>query len=88
MQPVPIPWDCADGFFEAYSRLPRAYLDENVRRGISVWASVGPDAEQRGQCAASVMISPQAGGPNATATSSVSTPQSLAFACLSPEPAT
>ena len=47
MEPVPIPWDCADGFFEAYWRRPDAYLDENVRRGISVWNSVGPDAEQR-----------------------------------------
>ena len=26
---------------------PGAYLDENVRRGVSVWASVGPDAEHR-----------------------------------------
>jgi len=47
MEPVLIPWDCADGFFEAYWRRPAAYLDENVRRGISVWTSVGPDAEQR-----------------------------------------
>ena len=47
MEPVPIPWDCADGFFEAYWRRPEAYLDEDVRRGVSVWASVGPDAEQR-----------------------------------------
>jgi ubiquinone/menaquinone biosynthesis C-methylase UbiE len=47
MEPVLVPWDCADGFFEAYWRRPEAYLDENVRRGISVWASVGPDAEQR-----------------------------------------
>ena len=47
MEPVPIPWDCADGFFEAYWRRPEAYLDEHVRRGISVWARVGPDAEQR-----------------------------------------
>ena len=47
MEPVLIPWDCADGFFEAYWRRPEAYLDENVRRGISVWATVGPDAEQR-----------------------------------------
>jgi SAM-dependent methyltransferase len=46
-EPVLIPWDCADGFFEAYWRRPEAYLDENVRRGISVWRSVGPDAEQR-----------------------------------------
>ncbi len=46
-EPVLIPWDCADGFFEAYWRRPEAYLGENVRRGISVWARVGPDAEQR-----------------------------------------
>jgi SAM-dependent methyltransferase len=47
MEPVLIPWDCADGFFEAYWRRPEAYLDEHVRRGISVWARVGLDAEQR-----------------------------------------
>jgi SAM-dependent methyltransferase len=47
MEPVPIPWDCADGFFEAFWRRPEAYLDENVRRGVSVWDGVGPDAEQR-----------------------------------------
>jgi SAM-dependent methyltransferase len=46
-EPVPIPWDCADGFYEAYWRRPEAYLDEHVRRGISIWARVGPDAEQR-----------------------------------------
>jgi SAM-dependent methyltransferase len=46
-EPVLIPWDCADGFFEAYWRRPAAYLDEHVRRGVSVWARVGPDAEQR-----------------------------------------
>ena len=46
-EPVLIPWDCADGFFEAYWRRPEAYLDENVRKGVSVWARVGPDAEQR-----------------------------------------
>jgi SAM-dependent methyltransferase len=47
MEPVLIPWDCADGFFEAYWRRPEAYLDENVRRGVSVWASVGRDVEER-----------------------------------------
>jgi hypothetical protein len=46
-EPVLVPWDCVDGFFEAYWRRPEAYLDESVRRGISVWTSVGPDAEQR-----------------------------------------
>ncbi|TCO47351.1 class I SAM-dependent methyltransferase [Actinocrispum wychmicini] len=47
VRPVLIPWDCADGFFEAYWRRPEAYLDENVRRGISVWARVGLDVERR-----------------------------------------
>ena len=47
IEPVPIPWDCSDGFFEAHWRRPEAYLDESVRRGVSVWTSVGPDAEQR-----------------------------------------
>jgi len=47
MEPVLIPWDCADGFLEAYWRRPEAYLDERVRRGVSGWARVGPDAEQR-----------------------------------------
>jgi SAM-dependent methyltransferase len=46
-EPVLIPWDCADGFYEAYWRRPAAYLDEQVRRGMSIWARVGPDAEQR-----------------------------------------
>ena len=47
MEPVLIPWDCADGFYEAYWRRPQAYLHEDVRRGISIWARVGPAAEQR-----------------------------------------
>ena len=47
VEPVIIPWNCADGFYEAYWRRPEAYLDEHVRRGISIWARVGPDAEQR-----------------------------------------
>jgi SAM-dependent methyltransferase len=44
---VLIPWDCADGFFEAHWRRPEAYLDDHVRRGVSVWARVGPELEQR-----------------------------------------
>jgi DNA-binding transcriptional MerR regulator len=46
-EPVLIPWDCADGFFEAYWRRPEAYLDEHVRRAVSVWTRVGTEAEQR-----------------------------------------
>jgi SAM-dependent methyltransferase len=47
IEPVLIPWDCTDGIFEAYWRRPEAYLDEQVRRGMSVWTRVGPDAERR-----------------------------------------
>jgi DNA-binding transcriptional MerR regulator len=46
-EPVPIPWDCADGLFEAYWRRPEAYLEEHVRRAMSTWTRVGPAAEQR-----------------------------------------
>src|SRR5580765_5569950 len=37
IEPVLIPWDCTDGFFEAYWRRPEAYLQDDVRRGISLW---------------------------------------------------
>lgn len=47
IEAVSIPWDCTDGFTEAYWRRPEAFLDEGVRRGMSIWARVGPDAEQR-----------------------------------------
>jgi SAM-dependent methyltransferase len=47
LDPVPIPWDCVDGFFEAHWRRPEAYLSEEVRRGVSVWDAVGPDVERR-----------------------------------------
>lgn len=46
-EPVLVPWDCVDGFYEAFWRRPEAYLEANVRRGISVWAKVGPEIEQR-----------------------------------------
>jgi SAM-dependent methyltransferase len=47
MEPVPIPFDVIDGFFHAYWRRPAAYLREPVRRGCSVWARVGEQAERR-----------------------------------------
>ncbi|HEY1621103.1 MAG TPA: class I SAM-dependent methyltransferase [Streptosporangiaceae bacterium] len=47
IEPVLIPWDCADGLFEAYWRRPQEYLDDDVRRGMSVWPRVGPQAERR-----------------------------------------
>lgn len=47
VEPVLIPWDCVDGFFEAYWRRPEAYLDPVVRRGISAWAKLGNAVEMR-----------------------------------------
>jgi SAM-dependent methyltransferase len=35
---VPVPHDCSDGFMGAYWRRPEAYLDPDVRRGISSFA--------------------------------------------------
>jgi SAM-dependent methyltransferase len=37
--PVPVPYDCTDGFFCAYWRRPEAYLDPDVRAAISFFAS-------------------------------------------------
>jgi SAM-dependent methyltransferase len=47
IEPVMIPWDCVDGFPEAYWRRPEAYLDGSIRRGMSIWARVGLGAERR-----------------------------------------
>jgi SAM-dependent methyltransferase len=38
IESVPIPHDCRDGFLHAYWRRPEAYLDPEVRAGISVFA--------------------------------------------------
>jgi SAM-dependent methyltransferase len=43
IEPVPIPHDCRDGFLHAYWRRPRAYLDPQVRAGISVFRLLDPD---------------------------------------------
>jgi SAM-dependent methyltransferase len=43
VDPVPVPHDCADGFFGAYWRRPHAYLDPAVRAGISNFALLGDD---------------------------------------------
>ncbi len=43
MRPVPIPHDCRDGFLGAFWRRPDAYLDPEVRAGISVFALLPED---------------------------------------------
>jgi len=45
---VPIPHDCVDGFFHAYWRRPEAYLDPEVRAGISVFARLTPEEVEDG----------------------------------------
>jgi SAM-dependent methyltransferase len=45
---VPVPHDCRDGFFHAYWRRPKAYLDPGVRAGISVFALIDPAAVEDG----------------------------------------
>lgn len=37
VQPVQIAHDCEDGFLASYWRRPRAYLDEDVRAGMSIF---------------------------------------------------
>jgi SAM-dependent methyltransferase len=37
VEPVPVPHDCLDGFYQAYWRRPRAYLEKRVRDSISVF---------------------------------------------------
>lgn len=38
--PVPIPFDCTDGFTSAYWRRPSAYLDEGVRGAMSSFTRI------------------------------------------------
>lgn len=46
--PVPIPHDCQDGFYGAFWRRPEAYLQRQVRDGISVFARLSSEAVRRG----------------------------------------
>jgi SAM-dependent methyltransferase len=42
--PVPIPYDCTDGFLCAYWRRPDAYLNSKVRGAISTFTKIDPEA--------------------------------------------
>jgi hypothetical protein len=46
---VPVPFDCRDGFTEAYFGRPEAFLDRTVRRSQSAWSFVDP-AVEAGYC--------------------------------------
>ncbi len=45
--PVPVRWDCIDGFLGAYWRRPEAYLDAGVRGAISAFAQVADMVDER-----------------------------------------
>jgi SAM-dependent methyltransferase len=45
IEPVPIPYDCTDGFLCAYWRRPAAYLEPRVRAAISSFWAVGDVSE-------------------------------------------
>jgi SAM-dependent methyltransferase len=45
---IPIPFDCCDGFGEAYWARPEAYLDPQARKAQSSWCLLPPGAEERG----------------------------------------
>ena len=44
---VPIPFDCTDGFTEAFYGRPERLLDPAVRRAQSSWGFVEPEVEPR-----------------------------------------
>jgi SAM-dependent methyltransferase len=41
ISPVPVPYDCNDGFLYAYWRRPAAYLDPRIRSGSSAFWAIG-----------------------------------------------
>ncbi|HWA67672.1 MAG TPA: hypothetical protein VG899_15025, partial [Mycobacteriales bacterium] len=43
---VPIPFDCVDGFAEAFYGRPERMLDPAVRRAQSAWGFVAPDVAE------------------------------------------
>ena len=46
IMPVPVPYDCLDGFMSAYWRRPTAYLDPKVRAAISPFWALGDISEE------------------------------------------
>ena len=41
VRPIPVPFDCCDGFLGAYWRRPHAYLESAVRQAISTFSRIG-----------------------------------------------
>lgn len=49
--PLPVPWDCRDGFFAAYWRRPEAYLDPRARSAMSTLALMPQEPVERATAA-------------------------------------
>jgi len=47
IRPVPIPFDCTDGFNEAYFGRPELLLDPGARKANSAWSFRGPEVDAR-----------------------------------------
>jgi SAM-dependent methyltransferase len=47
IEPAPIPFDCTDGFQEAYYGRPEMFLDRGARLACSAWSFLGPEVEAR-----------------------------------------
>jgi hypothetical protein len=84
LEPVPIRWDCRDGNFPSYWRRPEAYLDEQVRRPVSVWHLLaGPSRSE--WCVTCAPISNRAGGSSAIPNCSTWTRSTSAAGSSSPD---
>jgi SAM-dependent methyltransferase len=44
--PIPVPFDCVDGFQEAFYGRPEAFLDEEIRKAQSAWGFLPPGKEE------------------------------------------
>ena len=49
VQPLPVPGDCVDGFLGAYWLRPEAYLDKEVRAGISTFSRLASIDQELGR---------------------------------------
>lgn len=47
IEPVSVPFDCTDGFIEAYYARPERFLDESVTRAQSGWSFTPPGTLER-----------------------------------------
>jgi SAM-dependent methyltransferase len=47
VQPIPVPFDCVDGFQEAYYGRPEAFLEKEVRLSQSAWGFLSEGVEDK-----------------------------------------